>query len=80
MEDYWMKSKEVYPAEKRPVDGQSVIYYFEPFSKWYIGTYEEETDSVFGKWGFTTWYPEVLFWMTVDEYLVVGEQQEVESE
>lgn len=59
--------KEVYPSSKRPVEGQSVIYFFEPFNKWYIGTYYAETDSVEGKWGFTTWVPEVTKWMTQDE-------------
>lgn len=61
-----MESKDIYPASTRPTHGQRVIYYFEPFEKWYIGEYCSETDSVFGKWGFTTWLPEVTKWMTDD--------------
>lgn len=58
-----MISKPVHLAEQRPTDGQNVIYYFEPFNRWYVGTYTTEDDTVSGKHGFTTWLPEVTMWM-----------------
>lgn len=50
------------PAEARPVDGQFLAYYFEPFHRFYCGTYDAVNDSVYGAGGFTTWLPEVLAW------------------
>lgn len=49
-------------ADTRPSDGQFVAYYFEPFSRFYCGTYNSNNDSVYGSHGFTTWKPEVLVW------------------
>ena len=51
------------PISARPEDGQEVVYFFEPFGTIHIGEYEAESDSVFGKSGFTTVIPEVPFWM-----------------
>ena len=46
----------------RPEDNQEVVYLFEPFNSWYLGVYDAENDSVYGKSGFTTWLPEVIAW------------------
>src|SRR5574343_35855 len=50
----------IYPGTTRPSEGQRVNYFFEPFGKWYSGTYH--MGSVSGSSGFTSWLPEVLFW------------------
>lgn len=55
--------KQVNHYSDRPSHGQRVLYYFEPFERWYVGEYDAENDSVFGKSGFTTWVPEVTMWM-----------------
>jgi len=55
--------KNVYAAQDRPTHGQRVLYYFEPFEQWYVGAYDADNDSVFGKSGFTSWLPEVTKWM-----------------
>lgn len=47
---------------ERPSDGALVAYIFEPFMSAHVGIYDEETDSVAGKAGFTSWQPEVLCW------------------
>lgn len=54
-------------AEQRPNDGQSVMYLFEPFMKFYRGNYSKVTDSVASGLGFTTWLPEVLVWYPLPE-------------
>jgi len=59
-------NKTVFPSETLPEDGEWVIYYFSPFERWYCGTYED--GSVFGKHGFTTWFPEVTMWMKGEEH------------
>lgn len=53
--------------QKRPEDKQHVLYFFEPFMQVYLGTYDEETDSVCGLCGFSSWDPEVLCWLDVHE-------------
>lgn len=61
-----MEYKEVFDAYIYPEDGEYVIYYFEPFEKWYTGTFHLEDDfgpSVSGRNGFTTWHTEVTKWM-----------------
>lgn len=58
-----LETKPVYAGKDRPTEGQRVIYYFEPFEQWYVGTYSEIEDSVYGKNGFSTWLPEVTKWM-----------------
>lgn len=70
-----MKTKQVFDASVYPVDGEYVIYYFEPFETWHVGKFvlnaDEEDDEitkicypmVFGHSGFTTWHPEVTMWM-----------------
>lgn len=60
-------TKEVYAATSRPRPGQRVMYLFEPFNQWYVGMYDADADSVFGKNGFTSWEPEVLRWMDATE-------------
>lgn len=55
--------KDVFHYSDRPKHGRRVIYYFEPFDQWYVGEYNSEHDSVFGKSDFTTWVPEVTMWM-----------------
>ena len=66
-------------SEVLPKHGQEVEYYFEPFGKWYIGTfyfpegYEDDKSyegigyccSVVGKSGFSSWLPEVTKWRVV---------------
>lgn len=59
-------NKEVFNGKIRPSNGERVIYYFEPFEQWYVGNYDSESDSVFGKNGFSTWRPEVKYWMKDD--------------
>jgi len=49
--------------EQRPLDKQRIVYYFEPFKTYHIGTYHAADDMVSGKSGFTTVIPEVPFWM-----------------
>lgn len=49
-------------AEIRPADQQRVVYFFEPFRRFYSGVYDRETDTVAGKHGFTSWLPEVVVW------------------
>lgn len=56
-------AKDIFDGTVRPEDKQRVLYYFEPFEQWYVGIYEAETDSVYGKSGFSTWRPEVTRWM-----------------
>ena len=57
-----MKTLKLRDSERRPRDGQVVVYLFEPFRAWYIGKYDAESDSVGGSHGFTTWVPEVIAW------------------
>jgi hypothetical protein len=57
-------------ADKRPVDNQKIVYYFEPFDQIYVGTYEAESDSVFARGsGFTTIEPEVPCWADLNEFV-----------
>ena len=63
----WIKTE-----EQRPVDGQKVLYLFDPYGTkvygcMFIGTYEEECDTVGGRHGFTTMNPEVPYWMPLPE-------------
>lgn len=62
-----METKQVFDAYQYPEDGEYVIYYFEPFEKWYTGTFclddEGMGPMVHGKNGFTTWHTEVTKWM-----------------
>lgn len=61
-----MKTKQVFDAYDYPQDGEYVIYYFQPFEKWYTGFFEmgeEYGPGVSGKNGFTTWHTEVTMWM-----------------
>lgn len=61
-----METKEVFDSYTYPENGEYVIYYFEPFERWYLGKFEKEGEfgpMVFGKAGFTTWHPEVTKWM-----------------
>lgn len=51
----------------RPSDGQHIAYRFEPFEGYHCGTYDAETDSVFGKSGFTSWTPEITQWFGLPE-------------
>lgn len=55
------------PISTRPADGQKIIYFFEPFGGIHIGTYDQVSDSVGGRSGFTTVIPEVPFWMALPE-------------
>ena len=70
--------------EQLPKNGDKVLYFFEPFNAWYIGTVIEydlivgeinygNTLSVCGRNGFTSWYPEVTKWLpyTVDNLVSV---------
>jgi hypothetical protein len=50
---------------QRPQEGQKIFYYFEPFESFHVGTYDAESDSVYGKSGFTTVIPEVPYWMAI---------------
>lgn len=61
-----MENKQVFDAYTYPTNGAYVIYYFEPFERWYVGTFEQEGEfgpMIFGKAGFSTWHPEVTKWM-----------------
>ena len=58
----WVKTK-----EQRPEDGQKIIYFFEPFGSLNIGTYISDSDSVYGKSGFTSMCPEVPCWASYDD-------------
>lgn len=55
--------KEIHKSDNYPKDGQHVLYYFEPFDRWYVGIFDEESMSVGGRHGWTTWHHEVLYWM-----------------
>lgn len=55
------------PGAKRPADGAFVAYLFEPFSAVFVGYYEQETDSICGRSGFSSWNPEVLCWYPLPE-------------
>lgn len=57
-----MKTPKLRHPEQRPKNGQVVVYLFEPFNAWFIGTYDAVSDSVGGAQGFTTWVPEVVAW------------------
>ena len=56
----WIKT-----LEQRPEEGQKIFYYFEPFESYHVGKYDSESDSVYGKSGFTTVIPEVPYWMAI---------------
>ena len=56
----WIKT-----LEQRPEEGQEIFYYFEPFESYHVGKYDSESDSVYGKSGFTTVIPEVPYWMAI---------------
>lgn len=60
-----MEHKEVFDSYTYPEDGEYVIYYFEPFGRWYTGTFEYNgaDNGVSGRNGFSTWHPEVKKWM-----------------
>lgn len=57
-----MKTLKLRDPDQRPQNDELVVYLFEPFNAWFIGTYDAETDSVGGSHGFTTWVPEVAAW------------------
>lgn len=57
-----MRTVKLRDPEKRPKNGQVVVYLFEPFNAWFIGRYDAASDSVGGAHGFTTWVPEVIAW------------------
>lgn len=60
------RKKLVFDSDEYPENGEYVIYYFEPFERWYVGTFEKEGDfgpMIRGKNGFSTWHPEVTMWM-----------------
>lgn len=52
-------------ADRRPLDRERILYYFEPFESFHVGTYDQSIDSVFNRSGFTTVIPEVPFWMEI---------------
>jgi len=60
--------KQVFSSYDLPEEGEWILYYFEPFEKWYCGTFYKAKegdldDGVSGKYGFTTWNPEITMWM-----------------
>ena len=57
-----VKKKAVYGHTKMPKDGQVILYWFEPFGSWHVGTYHKEEHSVSGRSGFCHW-SDVGYWM-----------------
>lgn len=64
-----MKMKDVFDSSVYPKDGERVLYYFEPFERWYVGKFSADKGTdifgpmISGEAGFSTWHPEVTMWM-----------------